>query len=162
MTASPPEPFFSGPGLDRADALRGDPDALKGLAADPLSRQLKWDGGLPALSDEGRLQWDGMDAPVLFLGFDGKSPCFSAIEDVTADARAAFPLMALLDGDDAPLFAAALSLARWHSHHRFCANCGQLSEIIRGVTVLHATRRQPGRQDHDVWVRGMGRLVGAG
>jgi len=25
-----------------------------------------------------------------------------------------------------------VSLARWHSRHRFCANCGQLSEIVRG------------------------------
>lgn len=132
MTASPPEPFFGGPGLDRADALRADPDALKGLAVDPLARQLKWDGGLPALSDGGQLEWQGVDAPDLFLGFDRKSPCFSAIENVTAHARVAFPLMALLDGGDAPLFAAALSLSRWHSHHRFCANCGHLSEIIRG------------------------------
>ena len=33
---------------------------------------------------------------------------------------------------DAPLFAAAMSLARWHSRHRFCANCGHATEIIRG------------------------------
>ena len=132
MTELPPEPFFSGVGLDRADALRADPQALKGLTTDPLARQLKWDGGLPALADDGRLMWGKAEEPELFLGFDGQAPCFSAIEEVTADARTAFPLMALLHADDAPLFATALSLSRWHSRHRFCANCGNLSEIIRG------------------------------
>jgi NAD+ diphosphatase len=42
------------------------------------------------------------------------------------------PLLAQLDAGDAPLFAAAMSLARWHSRHRFCANCGHLSGIVRG------------------------------
>jgi NAD+ diphosphatase len=132
MTDLPPEPFFSGPGLDRADALRADPDALKTLANDPAARQLRWRDGLPELSPGGRLNWGAAQGPALFLGFDGECPCFSAIENVTADARTAFPLMALLHAVDAPLFAAALSLSRWHCRHRFCANCGQLSEIIRG------------------------------
>jgi NAD+ diphosphatase len=29
------------------------------------------------------------------------------------------------------VFAAALSLASWHKRHRFCANCGQPTDIIR-------------------------------
>jgi NAD+ diphosphatase len=132
MTDLPPDPFFSGPGLDRADALRADGVALQALAASDGALQLQWRDGLPELSEDGRLTWGPAANPHLFLGFDGKSPCFSAIEDVTADARAAFPLMALLHAEDAPLFAAALSLARWHSRHRFCANCGHLSEIVRG------------------------------
>jgi NAD+ diphosphatase len=40
--------------------------------------------------------------------------------------------MALLHPADAPLFAAALSLSRWHEAHRFCANCGRSTEIVRG------------------------------
>jgi NAD+ diphosphatase len=132
MTDLPPEPFFSGPGLDRADALRADPDALKALANDPAARQLQWRDGLPELTPEGRLNWGPADRPELFLGFDGECPCFSAIENVTADARTAFPLMALLHAGDAPLLAAVLSLSRCHSRDRFCANCGQLSEINRG------------------------------
>ena len=132
MAGLPPEPFFSGPGLDRADALRADPDAIKKLAGNSGARQLQWREGLPAISGEGRLTWAEVDVPDLFLGFDGSIPCFSAIENVTADARTAFPLLSLLGADDAPLFAAALSLARWHSRHRFCANCGHSSAIIRG------------------------------
>jgi len=42
------------------------------------------------------------------------------------------PLLAQLDASDAPLFAAAMSLARWHARHRFCANCGHATELVRG------------------------------
>ena len=132
MTESPPEPFFSGPGLDRADALRADDCSLRALATSPAARELKWREGLPELDAEGRLIWTAPSDPQLFLGFDGEAPRFCAIEDVTADARTAFPLMAQLHAADAPLFAAALSLSRWHSRHRFCANCGILSEVNRG------------------------------
>ena len=132
MTDLPPEPFFSGPGLDRADALRADEAALLTLTADAEALQLKWHEGLPELSDDGRLVWGSPSNPQLFLGFDGESPRFSPIEEVAADARTAFPLMSLLHPGDAPLFAAALSLARWHSRHRFCANCGHLSQLVRG------------------------------
>ena len=39
-TGLPPEPFFCGPGLDRADALRSDESALEELAARPeLAKQ---------------------------------------------------------------------------------------------------------------------------
>ena len=132
MTESPPEPFFSGPGLDRADALRADDCALRALATHPAARELKWREGLPELDAEGRLIWTAPSDPQLFLGFDGEAPRFCAIEDVTADARTAFPLMAQLHAADAPIFAAALSLSRWHSRHTFCANCGILSKVNRG------------------------------
>jgi len=132
MTDLPPDPFFAGPGLDRADALRADDPAIRALAAGAAARQLKWHDGLPELAEDGRLVWGPADNPQLFLGLDGDVPCFSAIEEVTPDARAAFPRMALLHGDDAPLFAAAMSLSRWHSRHRFCANSGHPTEIVRG------------------------------
>ena len=126
------DPFFSGRGLDRADALRSDEGGLEALLSAAGALQLKWHKGLPGLGPDGRLAWAAPSNPELFLGFEGESPRFSAIENVTADARTAFPLLALLHGEDAPIFAAALSLARWHSRHRFCANCGQLSNIVRG------------------------------
>jgi len=76
--------------------------------------------------------WAHPAKPELFLGFDGDVPRFSAIEAVAPSAWSAFPLMAVLHPDDAPLFAAVLSLSRWHERHRFCANCGHLSDIVRG------------------------------
>lgn len=132
MTSVSLEPFFSGPGLDRADALRADEAAIHALATTDRARELQWENGLPKLAPDGRLTWRTTVNPELFLGFDGDNPCFSSITQVAADARAAFPLMGLLDRGDAPLFAAALSLSRWHSRHRFCANCGQLTLIVRG------------------------------
>jgi len=132
MTNLPSEPFFTGPGLNRADALRADETALRELANSAAARQLKWQEDLPELSMDGRLSWGIPSNPELFLGFDGEAPRFSAIEPVTAEARAAFPLMAILHAEDAPLFAAALSLSRWHASHGFCASCGQSTKIIRG------------------------------
>ena len=132
MTELPPEPFFSGPGLDRADALRGNGEALRALSARDDALQLQWRDGLPELTEDGKLVWARPGKADLFLGLDGNAPRFSSIEDVTGDALRARPLMAMLDWDDAPLFAAAMSLARWHGRHRFCANCGHLSEVDRG------------------------------
>jgi NAD+ diphosphatase len=128
----PLEPFFSGPGLDRADALRADEGALKALAGRPDARQLTWSEGLPVVDDQGRMTWQQVSDPQLFLGLDGAAPRFSSIEEATASAYAAFPSIALLSADEAPLFAAALSLSRWHRGHAFCANCGHSTAIVRG------------------------------
>lgn len=128
----PPDPFFSGPGLDRADALRADESAIRALAQREDSRELLWRGGLPAVDPTGHLEWKRLENACLFLGMDGEVGCFCALQDEFAEARSAFATMALLDSTDAPLFAAALSLARWHARHRFCANCGRATEIVRG------------------------------
>ncbi|HYX46007.1 MAG TPA: NAD(+) diphosphatase [Sphingomicrobium sp.] len=69
---------------------------------------------------------------MLFLGLEEGSPRFSALHEPAQMAFSVLPLIAGLDAADAPIFAAALSLGRWHNRHRFCANCGHLSEIVRG------------------------------
>lgn len=92
MTDLPPEPFFSGPGLDRADALRANPAAIAALAAAPGALQLQWKDCLSELTEDGRLMWSVPTNPELFLGLDGDSARFSAIEPVTADARLVLPL----------------------------------------------------------------------
>jgi len=128
----PPEPFFSGLGLDRADALRADDSALQAMAVRADALELSWRDGLPDLTENGQLIWVKPTSPDLFLGLDGDAPRFSPIVDVSSDFRATLPLIATLDASDAPLFATALSLARWHSRHLFCANCGQPSDSVRG------------------------------
>ena len=128
----PPEPFFSGAGLDRADAVRGDAPAIAALAGHSDARELAWSGGLPELTADGRLAWQPVTAPELFLGLDGASPRFSAIHEAEGAPWVAFPLLAILTDGDAPLFAAALSLSRWHTRHRFCANCGHSTDLVRG------------------------------
>ena len=126
-----PEPFFSGPGIDRADQVRVDPLRLAELTR-AGARQLIWRDGLPAVGTDGRLEWQPASATDLFLGIQDGQPRFSALEQPHADARAAFDTIGALAEDEAPLFAAALSLAWWHSRHLFCANCGASTEIERG------------------------------
>ena len=128
----PPEAFFSGPGLDRADPARSDPARLAEFAASPSARELVWNDGMPALGPDGSLQWRELGKPELFLGLDCETPCFSALQDEVASGPAVFSIIDTLSPTQAPLFAAALSLARWHSRHRFCANCGKLTEVVRG------------------------------
>jgi NAD+ diphosphatase len=126
----PPEPFFSGPGIDRADQLRAQPDRVAELANHPEARQLAWRNGLPSVSETG-LEWEPVSSPELLLGVVDGAPLFSATEQPHANARAAFDTIGTLSPSEAPLFASALSLAWWHSRHRFCANCGHASEIER-------------------------------
>ena len=128
----PPEPFFSGAGIDRADILRAAPERIAALATSAGARQLRWSDGFPEIGEDGKLQWDSASTPSLFLGLNGGTPCFCAIPEEFGDTRAAFGMLGLLDPAEAPLFAAALSLSRWHSRHGFCANCGKATEIVRG------------------------------
>ena len=131
----PAKPFFSGAGLDRADALRATPERIAALAAQPDARQLLWDNGAPALDEQGRLSWAAVAGePPLFLGLAGGTPFFSDLPpgDVPIDGRAHFGLLAMLDESDAATFAAALSLANWHRRHPFCAQCGKPTAANRG------------------------------
>jgi NAD+ diphosphatase len=128
----PPDIFFTGPGLDRADQLRGQREQLAALGRDAGARQLVWANGLPALGASGELTWEGVSDPALFLGLDGEVPCFSAIGAQGGDPRAQFGALAHLSAADAPLFAAAVSLSSWHRRHGFCAACGAKSRIDRG------------------------------
>lgn len=127
-----PEPFFSALGIDRADQVRVDPQRLAEITAAEGGRQLLWRDGLPAVGNDGRLEWQPVSAADLFLGVQDGQPRFSAAEQPHANARAAFDTLGTLARDEAPLFAAALSLAWWHSRHLFCANCGASTEIERG------------------------------
>ncbi len=128
----PPEPFFAGPGIDRADALRNRPEQIAKLLASPDARALVWDGGVPALGGDGGLTWAAVTgSEPLFLGLDQGQPRFASLPATSAgpEARA---LLAILGATDAPLFATALSLASWHLRHGFCSVCGAPSEIFRG------------------------------
>ena len=129
-------PFFCGTGLDRADPLRARPEAIARLASDPRARALGWADGAPALNPQGRLAWQpALGKEPLFLGFDSAArPCFSALPDGEPETTGAgrFALLGQLSDEDAPLFAAALSLANWHRRHRYCSTCGQVTAPNRG------------------------------
>jgi NAD+ diphosphatase len=127
-----PKPFFSGPGLDRADAARTDPARIQEFAASPDARQMVWADGIPAIGSDGSLQWQELRDPGLFLGLDDGTPRFSGFQEEVAAGPAVFAVVGTLNEKDAPLCAAALSLARWHARHRYCANCGAPTQVIRG------------------------------
>ena len=96
---------------------------------------LTWVDGAPALDQDGRLIWTPVEGdPPLFLGLDGQVPHFSALPpgDAPTDSRAHFGLLAALDAADAPIFAAALSLANWHRRHGYCSVCGRATAPNRG------------------------------
>ncbi|MFL6749416.1 MAG: NAD(+) diphosphatase [Sphingomicrobium sp.] len=131
----PPNPFFTGEGLDRADHLRADPGAISALHNHPDALELVWEAGAPAIDDQGKLRWQAIAAkPPLFLGMNQGSPRFSSLPDGDAPATAYshFQLLSLLDADDAPIFAAALSLANWHRRHDHCSVCGATTQPNRG------------------------------
>jgi NAD+ diphosphatase len=130
-----PDPFFCGPGLDRADHLRADPAAIVALRDHVEARELAWNEGAPLLDEQGRPRWQPISGePPLFLGFDGEAPRFSHLPDgnAPANAYAHIHLLAQLDDSEAPTFAAALSLANWHRRHGHCSVCGNLTEPNRG------------------------------
>jgi NAD+ diphosphatase len=112
--------------------VRVDEARLAEVAAGSEVRQLVWRDGLPAVGPDGRLEWQEPASSDLFLGIQDGVARFSATEHPHANARAAFDTIGTLSEDEAPLFAAALSLAWWHSRHQFCANCGAGTEIERG------------------------------
>ena len=131
----PPDPFFAGDGLDRADHLRARPEEVALLCSASEALQLVWDNGAPAVDQLGKLRWQPVEgSPPLFLGLNDAHPRFSTLPDGDApvDARAHFQLLGLLDAAEAPIFAAALSLANWHRKHRFCSGCGEPTDPNRG------------------------------
>ncbi len=131
----PPDAFFSGDGLDRADRLRGEPEAIIALQLSPEARQLAWENEAPAIDGDGRLRWEKVEGVLpLFLGFRDGTPCFSALPEgmPPTTAYAHFQLLNQLDARDAPVFAAALSLANWHRRHGFCPNCSNATAPNRG------------------------------
>jgi len=128
----PPEPFFAGAGIDRADALRNRPEAVAALLASPEARAILWADGIPALDSAGALTWGEVTGnEPLFLGLDHGNPRFAALPGSAAGAGAR-AILGQLDPTDAPLFAAALSLSSWHLRHGFCSVCGSPSDMFRG------------------------------
>jgi NAD+ diphosphatase len=131
-------PAFSGQPLDRADLLRSDPAKLAELRANG-ARLLRLDGLVPELDDDGRLQWAplGDEQNLVFLGLREGEAFFAAVPgEGNADPaylqRQIWGMLGQLPPDDLALYGGARSVLDWHARHRFCARCGQPTQLAKG------------------------------
>ncbi|MFM6854885.1 MAG: NAD(+) diphosphatase [Sphingopyxis sp.] len=131
MTAQ--QPGFTGARIDRADAIRTNPERLAQAMGSLSARLLLLDGIDPVADEQGQLAWGTladapMDADLLFLGLVDGKPCFAALPPpgarVDARSRSCWRVLAHMAADQVALYGAARSLIDWHARHRFCAGCG--------------------------------------
>jgi NAD+ diphosphatase len=127
---------FCGGSLDRAAAFRGDTNWIATRRADPKARLLRLNGDMARIVD-GRLHYErpgGED--IIFLGLDDDGHAVFAGEETSAmpDSRdlRSLAIEGGLPLPDLAMLAQARSLLHWHHRHRFCANCGQKTEIKDG------------------------------
>ena len=122
---------FSGAALDRAPALRRQPEWLEARRADPGARAvLMSERGV--LLDGGRLLLEPPGPEAVFLGLMDSTPLFAdhvgAAEPERRHAAGLREAATELPADEAALAAYAGSLLAWHRRHRYCANCGAPTE----------------------------------
>ena len=133
------KPGFTGSPLDRADALRNDPDALAAATSDWRARLLRLDGIDPVLGDSGTLSWGSLaeaseTAELLLLGLIDGRPHFAPLDYAMPEGATRSPnifrALDMMPAEEASTYAAARSLIDWHLRHRFCARCGSGSTAI--------------------------------
>ncbi len=131
---------FTGAGMDRADPLRVDSDALAAAIGAPSSRLLRLNGLDPEVGEDGRLSWGALaetdpESELLLLGVAEGKHHFAVLppKDTQLNARspAIWRTLMMLDPSDVALYGAARSLIDWHARHRFCAVCGAETQIFR-------------------------------
>lgn len=130
-------PGFTGSPLDRSELARHDVMLLRSLAerADALLLDLvDYAPGTRA----GALLWQPLPplppAELLLLGLIDDVPRFARIDPASGGARRTPELMdilAQLPASEAATYAAARSVLDWHARHRFCANCGRPTQVVR-------------------------------
>jgi NAD+ diphosphatase len=135
---------FAGSQIDRADAVRADPDKLAALT-NWRARLLRLDGLAPLLSAQGVLEWGTLAdadpaAELVFLGLDrdGRA-AFVAVDPKLLGIGSTAPpdprlwqVMGLLSPPDLAVYGAAKALVDWHARHRFCARCGHGTRLTKG------------------------------
>jgi len=141
--ATRPVPGFTGSPLDRADAMRKDEAAMVVAQARDDARWLVFEDLKPIMPLDGPgllwLQRDAApDGQSVFLGLDRGAPRFAVagsgagLAGRSSDARAAsMQLAAGTNSGDAAIIAQARSLLHWHARHRFCANCGAPTRVLK-------------------------------
>jgi NAD+ diphosphatase len=152
-------PSFTGVALDRAMALREDPERVAGLLGQPRTAAVLASGDAVLLDERSaepkllRVR-DGLlehgTQPIL-LGLDDCGAVFATdLEDLDPSARAPLteagrvtPLRdagALLSRSEGGLAAYLVALLNWHRRHRFCANCGTPTDVAQAGYSRHCPR----------------------
>jgi len=132
---------FAGASLDRVSWRRTDEAFLARCAGDPAARALVSVNGELAVGADGRpveVALGGvapLDGTVpAFLGLrEGEQPLYAIEAAAVPDgARAASlrDLVPLLTQGDGGTVAYATAIGNWHRRHRFCANCGQATDVV--------------------------------
>ncbi|MEE4453743.1 NAD(+) diphosphatase [Novosphingobium resinovorum] len=136
-TIPKPPIAFGGSPIDRADHIRGNPDAIAALIG-PAARLLRLDGLDPVMGPEGGLEWGSLaevapDAELVFLGLDGTRGCFAQVlPGIPAAGAPSWNAMNALEPGELAAYGGARALVSWHSRHRFCAVCGAPTVLAKG------------------------------
>lgn len=134
-------PGFVGGMLDRADAIRSDPQKLAAAFADPSARILVLEGLDPVPSEGGLLATAPLPADAqltdhVLLGVGEDGPLFAGLRSGLPDGATFSPrvweLAPLLARDQLALYGTARSLVDWHNRHGFCARCGGATQAAKG------------------------------
>ncbi|MEP7370348.1 MAG: NAD(+) diphosphatase [Dermatophilaceae bacterium] len=128
--------------LNRASPRRQDPDLLRSLLQNPLTRVVELVGGRAEVIETDhdislvlRLpRTQDTDSLSAFLGQDGDGTAYVGVVGIAADQtqnphwRSLREVGALLSDRDAGLFVTMLGLANWHASHTHCPRCGSPTE----------------------------------
>jgi len=134
-------PAFGGQPLDRADPVRSDPARLAELRG-AGALLLGLDGLAPEMDGTAGLAWLPLaaaapEAELVFLGLRGGQALFAAVpgqgdRDPAYAHRKSWAAIAQLSAGDLAIYGGARSVLDWHARHRFCAQCGQPTELAKG------------------------------
>jgi NAD+ diphosphatase len=139
---------FAGAELDRAGEHRADPEWVARQRADPAARAvvagrdgIHVEGGRLALvpletGEEGVLLGVGERGPVFAVEADGRPLELLGLREAAASLPQA----------DGGLAAYAAAMLNWHRTHRFCANCGNPTDVRDGGFMRRCPRC--GREHH--------------
>ena len=132
---------FAGAGLNRADHIRSNPEALTGLM-DWRARLLRLDGLDPQIDPDGNLAWGTLadaapGSELVFLGLTQGKACFAEVsEGLIGSVAPANPrlwaAMSALDSAELATYGTARALVDWHARHRYCARCGNPTVLAKG------------------------------
>lgn len=142
---------FQDTGLDRADTLRDDPDALRRHW--PQARLLLLDGqGRAAADAHGAClplrgdRFGGGPGAAVFLGLDAEGQAWFALEADTVPAVGAARWIDLREAavhwpaSEAGAFAYARGMLYWHARTRYCGVCGGAVAFRRAGFVGHCAQ----------------------